>query len=334
MYYFFRYISSMQLLPEHIFTIRSEQDLNMLALRWFDFQQQHCQVYREFILTAGFKPPKHYRDIPFLPVEFFKSHAVKSFTGEPEIIFSSSTTTGTVPSLHMVQSANWYNRVCEESFRYAYGDPSEWCFMALLPSYMEREGSSLIWMMKELMQQSEHPCNGFFLNSGRQLLEAIHRQNQERFPAILIGVSYALLDLAEQYSMDLSSLIVMETGGMKGRRREMIREEMHGILRDAFHIPGVHSEYGMTELMSQAYSKGNGIFRCPPWMKILVSDPTDPLSLLPHGRSGRIHVIDLANYHSCAFIATGDIGRTFPDGSFEILGRLDHSDIRGCNLMI
>lgn len=334
MYYFFHVIASMQLLPEHIFAIRSEQDLNVLALKWFEFQQQHCQIYGEFIRAAGYRPPQHYHDIPFLPVEFFKSHAVMSFTGEPEVVFSSSTTTGTVPSLHMVQSTNWYNRVCREAFHHAYGNPAEWCFMALLPSYMEREGSSLIWMMRELMQQSQHPCNGFFLNSGDQLMESIYRQKEEGFQAILWGVSYALLDLAEKYPVDLSSLVVMETGGMKGRRREMIREELHGILWDAFHIPGVHSEYGMTELMSQAYSKGDGIFRCPPWMKILISDPTDPFSLLPYGRSGRVNVIDLANYHSCAFIATGDIGRAFPDGSFEILGRLDHSDIRGCNLMV
>ena len=216
-----------------------------------------------------------------------------------------------------------------------YGSPEDLCILALLPSYLEREASSLVYMMDQLIRWSKHPDSGFYLDQLEELSSILQNRNNDGHPTLLLGVSFALLDLAEQYPLSLwKNITVMETGGMKGRRQEMVRSELHQVLKEAFDLGSIHSEYGMTELLSQAYSAGDGIFYTPPWMKVLVRDPNDPLTLVPAGQSGGINIIDLANIHSCSFIATADLGKVFEDGSFEIMGRYDHSDIRGCNLLL
>lgn len=252
-----------------------------------------------------------------------------------EVVFESSGTEGTTPSLHHVADASLYYKSFTTAFQQFYSDPYTYCILALLPAYLERSGSSLVHMMDHLIKDSGHPDSGFYLNNLEELASVLQKRNEDGFPTLLMGVSFALLDLAEKHPMSLGDhIVVMETGGMKGRRNEMVRSELHGELKTAFGMDAIHSEYGMTELLSQAYSKGEGLFYCPPWMKILVRDPNDPLSLLSAGQSGGINVIDLANLNSCSFLATGDLGKVFEDGSFEVLGRFDHSDIRGCNLLV
>lgn len=277
---------------------------------------------------------KSVEQIPFLPIEFFKAHKVLSTAGAVELTFTSSGTTGITTSSHYVTDKTWY----EDSFRHAfnlfYGDVKDYTVLALLPSYLEREGSSLIYMVNDLIKQSNNSNNGFFLYNHDDLYQQLKKQQHAQKPTLLIGVTFALLDFIENYRINFPELIVMETGGMKGRRKEMIREELHSILCDGFGVSAIHSEYGMTELLSQAYSLGDGIFVCPPWMKIIIRDTNDPISTLPNGKTGGINVIDLANINSCSFIATQDLGKTFTNGSFEVLGRFDQSDIRGCNLLI
>ena len=275
------------------------------------------------------------KQIPFLPIEFFKTHTVMVEWKRAEMVFESSGTTGTSPSFHHVADASLYHKSFSTAFRQFYGNPDKYCILALLPAYLEGKGSSLVYMMDQLITESKHPESGFYLNNLEELSSVLHKRNNDRTPTLLVGVSFALLDLAEQYPMTLGDhILVMETGGMKGRKKEMVRSELHEQLMSAFGLDSIHSEYGMTELFSQAYSKGEGIFQSPPWMQILVRDPNDPLSLLPPGQSGGINVIDLANLNSCSFIATADLGKVYEDGSFEVLGRFDHSDIRGCNLLV
>ncbi|MEL6304419.1 MAG: acyl transferase, partial [Bacteroidota bacterium] len=247
--------------------------------------------------------------------------------------FESSGTTGSVTSKHFVTNISLYQESFRRAFRQFYGDPKDLCILALLPSYLERTGSSLVFMVDDLINSSAHPLSGFYLHDLKALQQKLMELEASQTPTLLIGVSFALLDLAEQFPTPLKHITIMETGGMKGKRKEMIREELHQELRNAFQVQHIHSEYGMTELLSQGYSKGNGIFETPPWMKVLIRDPEDPLSLQANGKSGGVNVIDLANLHSCAFIATQDLGKVHSDGSFEIIGRFDHSDIRGCNLM-
>ena len=326
-----------QALIENIFKINDEKTFRATALEVFHFQAKHSPVYRDYLSTLGTDPSqiKEPEEIPFLPIEFFKSHTVLAEGKDVEVIFESSGTTGTTPSRHHVADVGLYRESFLRSFNTFYASPEELCILALLPSYLEREGSSLVYMMDQLIGWSKHSDSGFYLDQLGELSAILQKRNNDSHPTLLLGVSFALLDLAEQHPMILwNNITVMETGGMKGRRQELVRSELHQALKEAFGVSNIHSEYGMTELLSQAYSNGEGRFNTRPWMKILIRDPNDPLSLLPAGQSGGINVIDLANLHSCSFIATGDLGKVYEDGSFEVLGRYDHSDIRGCNLLI
>jgi phenylacetate-coenzyme A ligase PaaK-like adenylate-forming protein len=307
------------------------------CLEIFRYQYHSNLVYKKFCDFLGTKP-EHINEteqIPFLPVEIFRTHQVRCGQGEAERIFVSSGTTGQAVSKHYVNDLSVYEASLTRCFELVYGHISDYCILALLPSYLQREGSSLVYMAQKLMDRSSHADNGFYLYEHKKLAETIEKLISKRQKTILIGVSFALLDFSEEYPIPLpENFIVMETGGMKGRRREMVREELHEILCSRFQTPAIHSEYGMTELLSQAYSIGKGLFRTPPWMKILILDINDPFRYLPAGKTGAINIIDLANIHSCAFIATQDLGRINDDGTFEVLGRYDHSDVRGCNLMV
>lgn len=323
--------------PGHFFSISNEQDLNESALAVFRHQAVNCEVYRQYISHLGVNPQevKHYQNIPFLPISFFKSHAVVSSSVPTEITFSSSGTTGQITSKHLVQEVSIYEESYNKAFEIFYGKPSEYCILALLPSYLERDGSSLIYMVDDLLNQSIHPLSGYFLHNHQELFETLNKLKADGQKTLLIGVTYALLDFTEQYQIEFPELIVMETGGMKGKRKEMVRAELHHLLCNAFGVKHIHSEYGMTELLSQAYSKGSGIFECPPWMKILLRDTSDPLSILSQANTtGGVNVIDLANVNSCSFIATQDLGKIHGENSFEIMGRFDNADIRGCNLLV
>jgi len=324
-------------LPEEIFSVADAQSFEKMALEIFRFQALECPVYSQYINLPGIDPQDvdGILKIPFLPVSFFRDHLVLSGGGEPDKVFLSSGTTGMQQSRHAVKSLALYDESLTRTFRLFYGDPSQYAMMGLLPSYLEREGSSLIYMVDRLIKLSGNDTGGFFLNDHDALFRAIERARAERRQVLLIGVTFAILDLAERYPRDLSDLIIMETGGMKGRRRELIREEVHEIIMKAFGVSSVHSEYGMTELLSQTYSKGNGLYMTPPWMKVLIRDSHDPSSHTTEpGASGGISIIDLANLWSCSFIATSDLGRMNEGGSFEVLGRYDNSDIRGCSLLI
>jgi phenylacetate-coenzyme A ligase PaaK-like adenylate-forming protein len=321
--------------PE-VFDISSIDDFNTVALKVFRYQAQHCAVYKEFLNGLNKDPLliEKVKSIPFLPIEFFKSKKVITSDCESDIIFSSSGTTGLITSRHYVADISWYVESFRKAFTLFYGNVTNYCVLALLPSYLERDGSSLIYMVNDLIKESKNSNSGFFLYNHNELYQKLRQQQQRGQPVLLIGVTFALLDFTDRYQMNFPELIVMETGGMKGRRKEMIREELHAELNKGFGTEQIHSEYGMTELLSQAYSKGEGLFRCPPWMSILVRDTNDPLTLLPYNKTGGLNVIDLANVNSCSFIATQDLGRLYPDHSFEVVGRFDNADIRGCNLLI
>lgn len=269
-----------------------------------------------------------------MPIEVFKSQTVISGEFKPQEIFTSSGTTGMETSKHFVQELDLYTKSFRKGFELFYGPVSNYCVLALLPAYLERTGSSLVYMANDFINQSRHPLSGFYLNDLSQLAENLKKLEKENQPTLLLGVSFALLDLAEQFPQKLSNTIVMETGGMKGRRKELTRDELHTILKRGFGLDKIHSEYGMTELLSQAYSTGDGVFNCPPWMRVLIREQSDPLSYAPAGKTGGINVIDLANIDSCSFIATSDLGRLHTNGNFEVLGRFDSSDVRGCNLMV
>lgn len=323
-------------LKDKIFTISSPTEFLELALDIFQYQAKNNFVYKEYIAYLE-KDPKSVQsisEIPFLPIEFFKSRKVVSSHQDTQAIFTSSGTSGAFTSRHYVPDLSIYKSSFKCGFEDFYGSVKDYCILALLPSYLEREGSSLIYMMEHLIKDSEHPKSGFYLHNHEELIATIDELKASGVKILLLGVSFALLDLAEKFKLDLNGVIVMETGGMKGRRKEITREELHAFLTSRLGIEKIHSEYGMTELLSQAYSKGNSIFFTPPWMKILIRDAYDPFSYEKMGRSGGVNVIDLANLHSCSFIETQDLGKIHPDGSFEILGRFDHSDIRGCNLLV
>ena len=277
---------------------------------------------------------KSLEQIPFLPIQFFKSHNVVSNTNAIEETFTSSGTTGTITSKHLVTDASVYEESYRKGFSQFYGNIEDYVVLALLPSYLEREGSSLIYMVEDLIQLSNHPESGFYLHNHDELIKKLIELDESGQNVILIGVTYALLDLIEKQQFQLQNTIIMETGGMKGKRKEMIREELHQQLCEGFGVSVIHSEYGMTELLSQAYSLGEGVFECPSWIQILIRDTEDALTYIPQGKTGGINVIDLANINSCSFIATQDLGKKNPNNSFEVLGRFDNSDIRGCNLMV
>lgn len=367
---------------KRIFQLHDEKEFGALAMDIFHLQAIENPVYAAFLnhLGVDHKVVQNTSEIPFLPIELFKSHRVVTGNRKPALHFESSGTTGQIPSRHYLVSEAIYRESFVRTFTENYGNPEDLCILALLPSYLERQHSSLVYMMDHLAGLSRHPDSGFYLDDLSGLAAVLQKRVRDEQPTLLLGVSFALLDLAEQYPVKLSpNITLMETGGMKGRRKEMIREELHAILKEAFfaqkmqgkevskqkhraqekpgqqvrnwqdteeHIPEkkatgnedtgkvIHSEYGMTELLSQAYAKDGRHFRPPPWMRVLTRDPYDPLTLLPPGRSGGINVIDLANLWSCSFIATGDVGKAHGDGSFEVTGRFDHAEVRGCNLMV
>ncbi|HKL03489.1 MAG TPA: hypothetical protein VJ911_07420 [Cryomorphaceae bacterium] len=320
-------------IEKRIFSVTSDS-FNDLALEIFHYQYANCQPYSKFVdyLGVEINTVQNFNAIPHVPIELFKTEIFYDSKVPAASVFLSSGTTGQVQSRHYVRDLELYKKSFSETFDLFYGNVRDYRILALLPSYLEREGSSLIYMMKSLIEKSGDPDSGFFLNDRQKLVGLLKKQTRKK--TLLVGVSFALLELAEEYNLDLSDCIVMETGGMKGRRKEMIREELHGILKSAFKVSNVHSEYGMTELLSQAYSHGSGRFECPPWMKITVRDTNDPRSKVEEGKTGGINIIDLANIHSCSFIATSDLGRALGNDQFEILGRFDYSDMRGCNLMV
>lgn len=323
-------------IADQIFNIKTEEEFNSAALSVFKHQANHNPIYKEFLQILGKEVGsiENYRQIPFMPIQFFKTREVIEEQKEAEIVFSSSGTTGMVTSQHLVADLNWYERSFRLAFEEFYGDVGEIAVLALLPSYLERSGSSLIYMVDDLIKNSHQDESGYFLYNHQDLKSTLEALKQKGTKTILFGVTYALLDFVEEFKVEFPELIVMETGGMKGKRKEMIREELHAILSTGFGVSKIHSEYGMTELLSQGYSNGEGLFKTPAWMKILIRDTNDPLTLIDDKKTGAINVIDLANYHSCSFIATQDLGKYHPDGSFEILGRFDNSDIRGCNLLV
>ena len=321
---------------QQIFGINSEQDFRDMALQVFHYQVGNNPIYNEFVkhLKVDVSTVTNLQDIPFLPINFFKDHKILSGNSDAKIVFTSSGTTASAQSQHFVSDVSIYEMSYSKAFHQFYGDIKECCILAILPNYLERDGSSLIYMVNDLIAKSNHPNSGFFLYNTNQLLEILKKCKLQKQKTLLIGVTYALLDFVEKHQINFPELIVMETGGMKGKRKEIIREELHQILQNGFGVPSIHSEYGMTELLSQAYSTGNGIFACPPWMRVLIRDTNDPLSFVQAGKTGGINIIDLANINSCSFIATQDLGKTHYQNSFEVLGRFDNSDIRGCNLLI
>lgn len=323
------------MLEKDIFNIKNTEDFERLALEIFHFQFENVTVYRNFCELLNINPSevKNVEQIPFLPIQFFKNHKIIANNFEVETIFTSSGTTGNITSKHYISHLKIYEESFQKAFEKEYGNPENIIILALLPSYLERQGSSLIYMVEKLIEKTKNPNSGFYLYEMDALIEKLEFLEKTGQKSILIGVSYALLDLIEKRKFQLKNTIVMETGGMKGRRKEMIKEELHEILKKGFGVEKIHSEYGMTELLSQAYSRGEGVFSCPPWMKILIRDAEDAFSFNV-GKSGGINVIDLANIYSCSFLATQDLGKTFADASFEVLGRFDASDIRGCNLMV
>jgi len=321
-------------LEDKIFDVQ-KHGFEQLALELFQLQASENHLYRSFIQALGIDAGRvsNVASIPFLPVSFFKNHDVTTGSFVPDVVFESSGTTQTGNSRHLVKSADLYRRSFINAFELFYGSPESWCIIGLLPSYLERQNSSLVMMVNDLVNLSKHAESGFYLNELEKLAKVLQKNEASKQKTLLIGVTFALLDFAEQYKFPLKHTTVMETGGMKGRRKEITRVEVHEILKDAWQLNSVHSEYGMTELLSQAYSSGGGLFRCPPWMKIILRDEDDPLTVKLSTTSGLINVIDLANIHSCAFIATDDIGKLYTDGSFEVIGRMDSSDVRGCSLM-
>ena len=323
-------------LQEQIFSIKNNEGFEATTMEVFDYQFKNNSIYREFCSYLKKNPDNVHSvcDIPFLPIEFFKSKKILCSNTSEQQIFTSSGTTATTTSKHFVKDISIYEKSFRKGFELFYGNLSEYAILALLPSYLERNGSSLVYMAKDFIQQSNNPSSGFYLYEFEKLAKTLNDLDAKGQKILLLGVSFALLDFVEKHSFSLKNTIIMETGGMKGRRKELIREELHQILCNGFGVKYIHSEYGMTELLSQAYSAGNGIFRSVPWMKILIRDTNDALSLLPNGKSGGVNIIDLANLYSCSFIATQDLGKIHSDGSFEILGRFDNSDLRGCNLLV
>lgn len=321
---------------DRIFSISSTREFEKISLEVFRHQYHHVALYRKFCDLLKISPQTVTQpfQIPFLPIEFFKSHPIIAEGEKPQITFTSSGTTGAVTSKHLVSDLNWYEKSFNLAFESFYGKIQDLVILALLPSYLEREGSSLVYMVNHLIQKSGHPESGFYLDDLEKLKITLETLEKKGKKVLLIGVSFALLDLVEAHTFNLKNTVIMETGGMKGRRREMIREELHQILKKGFGVDHIHSEYGMTELLSQAYSAGDGIFTCPPWMKMYIRDPEDALTYLPPHKTGGINLIDLANFNSCSFIATQDLGKDLGNGKTEILGRFDNSDIRGCNLMV
>ena len=323
----------MSIIP--VFNIQTEEEFEQKAVQVFKFQYENLTIYKTYCDLLKVQPEKVFKisDIPFLPITFFKQQAILANNCVAEKIFTSSGTTSNITSKHYVADLKLYEKSFTTAFNQQYGAIEDYTILALLPSYLEREGSSLVYMADTLIAMSQQPKSGFYLNDLDALAKTIKLLELQKKKTLLLGVSYALLDLIEAHTFKLQHTIIMETGGMKGRRKELVKQALHEKLTKGFGVKTIHSEYGMTELLSQAYSKGFGVFKCPPWMKVLTRDPQDPRALIS-GQTGGINVIDLANQYTCSFIATQDLGKIHENGSFEILGRFDTSDIRGCNLMI
>ncbi len=321
---------------DEIFSIDNVDHFNDIALRIFNYQAENNPVYKEYLFHLGtnISSIKTIQEIPFLPIEFFKTHKVITGSEQAVKTFYSSGTTGMEKSNHYITDLSVYEKSFLIAFEQQYGKISNYCILALLPTYLENKSSSLVFMVNRLVEESGHPESGFYLQNIEELAFKLKSLEQSETKTILIGVSYALVDLAEKFPMNLSNTIIMETGGMKGKRKELTKKELHDFLSSKFELESIHSEYGMTELLSQAYSKGDGKFYSPPWMKILIRDAYDPFCYLEKGKPGGINIIDLANINSCSFIETKDLGKINTDGSFEVLGRFDYSDIRGCNLLV
>lgn len=326
----------MQNWENKIFNIKTEKDFNNLSIQAFNYQFENVPVYTRFCKELNIKPTEitHYSQIPFLPIDFFKTHKIIAHNKTPQTTFMSSGTTNSNKSKHLITSTKLYEESFKKGFNYFYGDIENYCILALLPNYLEQGNSSLVYMAKWLIEQSKHPNSGFYLNNYNELFSKLKELNKTNQKVILLGVSYALLDFVEMYSIKLKNTIVIETGGMKGRRKEMIREELHNKISKPLGLKNINSEYGMTELLSQAYSLGDGVFKTPAWMKIIVRDTYDPFSKQEKKQTGGINIIDLANIYSCCFIETKDLGKKLDNNTFTILGRFDNSDIRGCNLMV
>jgi phenylacetate-coenzyme A ligase PaaK-like adenylate-forming protein len=333
---FFTFARKVLITNTDIFTISSQKQFEKIALKVFRFQYENNLVYQEFcnLMKTDVPKVKTLEKVPFLPIQFFKSHEVVSNTNRVQETFTSSGTTGMITSKHLVTDITLYQESYRKGFSQFYGNIQDYVVLALLPSYLERQGSSLIYMVQDLIASTNNPESGFYLNNHEELIQKLIALEKSGQNTILIGVTFALLDLIEKNQFQLKNTIIMETGGMKGRRKEMIREELHEQLCKGFGVSAIHSEYGMTELLSQAYSLGDGVFECPPWVQVLLRDPEDALTYVKDGKTGGINVIDLANINSCSFIATQDLGKKNPNNSFEVLGRFDNSDIRGCNLMV
>lgn len=323
-------------MTKEIFDIKSEEQFKFAAFEVFKHQFENNKTYRSFCDLLYIHPAdvQSIAQIPFLPIQFFKSRKILSSKDEIQEIFTSSGTTGSITSQHFVTDIKLYQESYLKGFAHFYGNIKDYVVLGLLPNYLERNGSSLVFMVNDLIEKSTHIDSGFYLHNLDELAQKIITLDKSGQKILLIGVSFALLDLIEKHQFSLKNTIVMETGGMKGRRKELVRAELHEVLKKGFGVSEIHSEYGMTELLSQAYSKGNGIFKTPPWMKILIRDTEDALTILPNQKTGGINVIDLANYNSCSFIATQDLGKIYENGTFEIIGRFDNADIRGCNLMV
>ena len=319
---------------DKIFDIKSEENFKNICFEIFNFQMDYNPIYSSYseIILKG-KDPNKLADIPFLPISFFKEEQIICQGQKIEEIFLSSGTSGN-QSKHLVSDLSIYKKSFRKAFELFYGDIKDYCILSLLPNYREREGSSLIFMVDDLIKNSQYPQSGFYLNDYQKLSQTLSKLEKEKKKTILFGVSYALLDLAKEFPQKLNSTIIIETGGTKGKRKEYLKEELHKILKNSFNLRTIHSEYGMTELLSQSYSKGNGIFKSPPWKKIFIRDVNDPLSFVEKEKTGGINIIDLANLYSCPFIATQDLGKLYEDGSYSVLGRFDNSDVRGCNLLI
>ena len=319
-----------------VFKIATKAEFSEIALALFKWQFKEVDVYKTYVQTIGVKPDEVQcvEDIPFLPISFFKTHKVKTNYTTAPTIFTSSGTTGQKSSQHFVPDINLYKESYSKCFELFYGNIQDYCLLALLPAYLERTGSSLVYMVDDFINNSQHPQSGFHLNDHQALRNKLVSLKAEKQKTLLIGVSFGLLDFIETEGFNWPELLVMETGGMKGRRKEMIRSELHDLLKGGFGVSQIQSEYGMTELLSQAYSAKNGLYQPPPWMKVLTRETADPFSFAPIGSTGGINIIDLANIYSCAFIATEDLGKVYDNGSFEVLGRFDEAEVRGCNLMI
>jgi hypothetical protein len=316
--------------------INTVKDFERLALKHFFFQYENCSIYRSYcdLINVSSSDVVFLEDIPFLPIQFFKTHEVKSFTDEPQKVFLSSRTKSETPSKHYIKSIENYIISFQACFQKFYGNISEYTILALLPSYLERDSSSLVYMIESFINTNRNVHSGFYLNNSKSLIDKLELLESKKIKTLLFGVSFALLDLIDLKKFSLKHTIIMETGGMKGRKKEITKEQLHDYLTNGFGVKKIHSEYGMTELMSQAYSKGDGFFYSPPWMRVHLRALEDPFEIIKDKRLGALNIIDLANIDSCSFIATQDIGKLFDDGSFKILGRFDNSDVRGCNLLI